>query len=128
MTSAVPQPRPVGEHGLEAWCLGFDRLSPDILPTAGFRRGAWPGIYAVCERFLSEFGEQAAALGWTAAELFGVHPSVGLNRIDCCGALILSHGSHVVAISNSAIRYANGLTFYRKPRAGLSVPVWEFRA
>ena len=127
MTPAAPQPRPAGERSLEAWCLGLDRLSPDIPPIAGFRRGAWPGIYAVCKRFLSEFGEQAEALGWTAAELFGVHPVVGLNRVDCCGALIIARAP-VVSVTAEAITYANGLVYRRTPHAGPSVPVWEFRA
>ena len=90
----------------------------------GFRD--WPRIYQASLVFIERHGKQAEALGWTAAELFGVHPEVGLNRVDCCGALIVARAP-VASVTAEAITYANGLVYRRTPHAGPSVPVWEFR-
>jgi hypothetical protein len=70
-------------------------------------------------------GAQAQALGWSALDLFGVHPEVGVRRVDCCGSLMLSSGVRVVAVSADAIGYANGLV-YRRRSVRPSVPLWEF--
>jgi hypothetical protein len=70
---------------------------------------------------LNEFGEQAAMLGWTDLDLFGVHPEVGLVRTDCSGAVMLSNGRRVVAVSKHTIAYEDKLTFYRKPARARSI-------
>jgi hypothetical protein len=61
-----------------------------------------------------------------AAELFGVHPVVGVIRVDCCGALMLCSAGRVLAIEADAISHANGLTFRRAAHASGAVPVWNF--
>ncbi|MCJ2108917.1 hypothetical protein MKK70_26795 [Methylobacterium sp. E-041] len=40
--------------------------------------------------FLDRFGEDVIAHGWTATDLFGVHPTVGVVRVDYCGALMIN--------------------------------------
>jgi hypothetical protein len=94
-------------------------------PCPGFRRGQWERIRHNIARFKTTHAVEATRLGWTAVDLYGVHPTVGVARVDCCGALIIAKAP-VVSVTAEAITYANGLTFYRKPRAGPSVPVWEF--
>ena len=61
-----------------------------------------------------------------ALELFGVHPKVGVARMDSSGALMVSSGSEVVEVGPALIRYADGLAYRRAPLGGPSVPVWAF--
>jgi hypothetical protein len=70
-------------------------------------------------------GEHAERHGWTAVKLFGVHPVVGVIRVDCCGALMLCSAGQVASVEADLIRYVNGLVFRRASVANLAVPVWR---
>jgi len=85
----------------------------------------WRQALADTDAFLSEWGEQAEALGWTARDLFGLHevppnphPSYRrLSRYDCTGLIWLLQGRPVVALTEAtaAIRMPTGsITTYRK--------------
>jgi len=76
-------------------------------------------------RFLAKWGEQAEALGWTPADLFGLHtpperphPSYSrLSRYDQTGLIWLLQGRPVVALTadTAAIENPTGsITVYRK--------------
>jgi hypothetical protein len=76
-------------------------------------------------QFLTQWGEQAVALGWSSRELFGLHkpptnphPSYSrLSRYDCTGLCWLLRGCEVVALTDStaAIRHPCGsITTYRR--------------
>jgi hypothetical protein len=67
-------------------------------------------------------------MGWSTVELFGVHPIVGVRRVDCCGALMVSGGTAVAEIAPDLIRYANGLAYRRTLAGGPSLPVWQVAA
>ena len=95
-------------------------------PCPGFRVTGWKHVYRNMRAFLDAFGEQAEALGWTTAELFGVHPSVGTIRVDHCGALVLSVGGRVRLVTANEIRF-DRLTYRRRPDHPQGVPIWEFR-
>jgi len=83
-------------------------------------------------RFLAEWGEKAAALGWTAYDLFGLAPVPAapkpsferLSRYDLTGLVWLLSGRRVIAMSDrtAAIETASGgtLTYRRhnKPALG----------
>ena len=59
------------------------------------------------EGFIAGWGEQAAALGWTERDLFGLHESPAkphpsyrrLSRRDCIGLVWLLQGAPVVALT-----------------------------
>ena len=51
---------------------------PLWIPQIGYATG----LVILFIAFLDEFDDQAAALGWTTAELFGVHPTAGFIRVD----------------------------------------------
>jgi hypothetical protein len=80
---------------LERRCPNF------ILPTR------WQQAVKDGHRFLSRWGEQADALGWTVGDLFGLHeppakphPSYSrLSRYDCTGLVWLLDGRSVVALT-----------------------------
>jgi hypothetical protein len=77
------------------------------------------------KRFLAKWGEQAEALGWTSADLFGLHqppeqphPSYNrLSRYDWAGLIWLLEGRPVVALTETtaAIENPTGtITTYRR--------------
>jgi len=75
-------------------------------------------------KFLASWGRQAEALGWTARDLFGLHPVpeqlaanyTRLARYDATGLIWLLHGRAVVALTatEAAIQGATGVIVYRK--------------
>ena len=75
-------------------------------------------------KFLAHWGEQAHALGWTARELFGLHPVPErpaasyrrLARYDETGLIWLLRGRQVVALTETtaAIQGATSVLTYRK--------------
>jgi hypothetical protein len=87
--------------------------------------GRWHQAVEDGRRFLTRWGEQADALGWTARDLFGLHepPSIPhptyqrLARYDCTGLIWLLRGCPVVALTQAtaAIKMPTGtITTYRK--------------
>jgi hypothetical protein len=59
-------------------------------------------------------GRQAEALGWTAADLVGLHPTHPTPRYDRMGMLCFLKGERVVALTAAAARFSGGLAFYRR--------------
>jgi hypothetical protein len=87
--------------------------------------GRWQQAVEDGYRFLGRWGEQAAALGWTTQDLFGLHtvpntptPSYRrLSRYDETGLIWLLRGRPVVALTmgTAAIENPTGaVTFYRR--------------
>jgi len=94
---------------------------PALVPLERWRQCLKDG-----SRFLAKWGEQAAALGWTSADLFGLapvpakpHPSFSrLSRYDLTGLLWLLQSREVVAVTEATATIKNPLTgnvtIYRK--------------
>ena len=93
---------------------------PELIPVERWRQCVEDG-----KRFLAKWGTQAEALGWTSADLFGLHqppeqphPSYRrLSRYDCTGLVWLLEGRPVVALTadTASIRHpTGGITTYRK--------------
>ena len=86
----------------------------------------WQQAIQDADSFLAKWGPQAHALGWTARELFGLHPVPSrpaatyqrLSRYDATGLIWLLQSRPVVALTESeaAIQYAGGVLMYRKHR------------
>jgi hypothetical protein len=82
----------------------------------------WQQALADAQTFLATWGAQAAALGWTACELFGLHPIrdrpiASYQRYDHTGLVWLLQGHPVVALTaeTAAIQTASGgILTYRK--------------
>jgi len=79
-------------------------------------------------RFLDRWGTNAASLGWTALDVFGVHPSAPAARYDVMGLVPLISGHDVVAITitSATIRRTSGaeLVWLRRAQVG-AVPLWD---
>lgn len=111
--------------GLGLWRAALERLSPHEAPCPGYRVEEWPRTLSRALAFIETFGKQAEALGWTAPRLFGVHPQVGIVRVDCCGALVLPIGGAVRAITADEISFGH-LTHRAKSGQAEGVPIWSF--
>ena len=88
-------------------------------------RGRWQQAVEDGRRFLDKWGEQAAALGWTPRDLFGLqkspdqpHPSYRrLSRYDETGLIWLLQGRPVVALTDATAAIENptgAITVYRR--------------
>jgi hypothetical protein len=100
--------------GLEARC-------PDHVPPMRWALAVEDG-----RRLLAAWGSQAEALGWTSANLFGLHtppdkphPSYSrLSRYDCTGLCWLLQGKEVIALTEATATIRNphtgAITTYRR--------------
>ena len=95
------------------WRCRFYPLPLEQEPCPGFAFRQWVRVACAAFDFLAQDADTAAVMGWTTVDLFGVHPTVGVARVDCCGALMVSNGSRIVAIAPDTITYANGLKYHR---------------
>jgi hypothetical protein len=100
---------------------------PDYVP--GDR---WEQAVQDADAFLTNWGVQARALGWTERELFGLHPVPEraaanysrLSRYDATGLVWLLQGRPVVALTDTEAvilaRSGSNLTYrkYNKPALG----------
>jgi len=84
----------------------------------------WQHAIRDAATFLGTWGVQAHALGWTTADLFGLHPAPArlaaklsrLSRRDALGLIWLLDGRPVIALTHqqAEIQGAGGVLIYRK--------------
>lgn len=115
-------PVPVADH----WTVGVERLQHmPALP--GFLHGRWVQIQRDCAWLLERHGTHLRELGWTAEDLFGVHPDAPAADIRRPGVGLLLCGGRVARITPQTARIIrpNGavLGFTRCPDIG-AVPIW----
>jgi hypothetical protein len=105
----------------------LDARCPNLIQPERWRQAVDDGW-----RFLAQWGEHAAALGWTARDLFGLAPAPDephprferLSRYDQTGLVWLLRGRPVMALTEStaAISMSTGSVTicrrYRKPAFG----------
>ena len=115
-----------------AWLEGVARLAT-MAPPRSYPAHAWQQLITDAERFLDDWAQQAAALGWPAWELFGCHRRAPWGRIQGMGLVLLLHGDPLAALtaSEAVIRRPSGAhqTWRRKPADPLLAAerclVWE---
>ncbi len=97
---------------------GVARLAT-MAPPRSYPAHAWQQLITDAERFLDDWAQQAAALGWPAWELFGCHRRAPWGRIQGMGLVLLLHGDPLAALtaSEAVIRRPSGAhqTWRRKP-------------
>lgn len=107
------------------WAEGFATLEAHPAPR-GVDAAAWLAMLNAAGRFLDEWGAKAAALGWTAGELFALDPDSPMGRLDRRGAGFFLMRSQVVAITATEIAVKTGEAIQRiRRRSGLGAPAWE---
>ncbi len=108
------------------WRKGFLDLRPSVVPCPGFTMATWGTTHEVCINFLDRNAEEAAALGWTTLQLFGVHPQVGLIRVDFCGGVVIP-GDKLSALTANRIEFGDTAYYRDTPgRPTGAVPIWLF--
>lgn len=82
----------------------------------------WKFLISDAENFLPRWGATAHSLGWTALDLFGVHPLAPAVRFDVMGLLPVMNGAAVLTLTDSAatLRARTGavLTYRRSTERG----------
>ncbi|OPH84129.1 hypothetical protein [Nitrobacter vulgaris] len=93
-----------------------ERASPDwMMPDR------WEVLLHDADRFLGRWSSTAHAMGWTALDLFGVHPTQPARRVDVMGLLLLVQGGEVIALTaeGALIRRASGAVLrFSRPSPG----------
>lgn len=97
-----------------------ERSSPDwMMPDR------WEMLLRDAWRFLDRWSSTACAMGWTALDLFGVHPARPAVRFDVMGLLFLLQGGEVTALTaeSASIRRPSGavLRFPRPTPGGVLI-------
>lgn len=91
-------------------------------PVDGFSMERWRQLLRDGGSFLPKWGQAASDLGWTALDLFGVHPAAPAARMDVLGLIMTLSGGEVVNLTDAAatMRRRSGavLTFRRVAQAG----------
>jgi hypothetical protein len=113
--------------------FGFLQLKPPALVA----EARWRLCVSDGSRFLAKWGDQAQALNWTSADLFGLHtpperphPSYSrLSRYDCTGLIWLLQGRPVVALTEATAAIRNpttgNITVYRRENKPALGPVGD---
>src|SRR5262245_28173143 len=108
-----------------------------LKPPAMVDVARWQQAVEDGKRFLAKWGSQAEALGWTSADLFGLHtpperphPSYRrLSRYDATGLCWLLEGREVVALTEATAAIENpetgSITTYRKHNKPALGPVGD---
>ena len=74
----------------------------------------WQRALADAGSFFALWGDTAERLGWTADDLFGLHPTAPLSRMDCMGLVWLLKGQSVVQLTATEARLSRGNAYYRR--------------
>jgi hypothetical protein len=61
-------------------------------PSDGITQRRWQQVLDDAGRFLDQWGKPAHELGWTAADLFGVHAQTLDARVDLQGSVLGAAG------------------------------------
>ncbi|XYD12681.1 hypothetical protein R1A27_34945 (plasmid) [Methylobacterium sp. NMS12] len=74
----------------------------------------WAAIRTNALAFIDQHGAEAHRLGWTAPQLFDVHPEHGFLRVEYAGALMVND-SKVVGVEQDRIVFDQFSGYRTKP-------------
>jgi hypothetical protein len=110
-----------------SWRDQIERLSEHASPCRYLLPAKWKAMRENALDFLDQLGAEAYRLGWTAPQLFGVHPEHGFLRVEYAGALMVND-SPAIAVEPNRIVFDRFSGYRTKPGQVWGVPVWEFAA
>ena len=87
-----------------AWVAGLQRLNAMTCPVS-VEPNRWLQLQGDANRFIAAWGRQAAALGWSALDVFGCHPASPSGRYDCMGVVWMIGSSEIRAMSTELVIY-----------------------
>jgi hypothetical protein len=108
-----------------SWRDQIERLSQHALPCRYLAPTKWAAMRENALAFLDQFGAEAYRLGWTAPQLFGVHPQHGTVRVDFCGALMIA-AAPVLGVEANRVLFERTSAYRNGPGQQWGIPVWEF--
>jgi hypothetical protein len=89
-----------------------ERNCPDWMTSS-----RWTEMLSDGDAFLDRWGNISRRLGWSALDLFGVHPTAPAERFDVMGLLPILQGAEVVALTAQAAtirRRSTAILTYRR--------------
>ena len=107
------------------WRSAIEDLFPHASPCRYLSPSRWVPMREAAIDFCDRLGAEAHSLGWTAAELFALHPEHGTLRVEFCGVLMVS-GSKAIAVEPTRIVFDRGSGYRTKQGQVWGIPVWEF--
>ena len=113
----------------EAWVQGVADLLAMPCP-ASCPAERWNVLREDSYRVLRDHAARAHEMGWTALDLFGVHPEKPRERFDCMGLVPLLNGARVTSLSDTEamIEKPNGARVAFRRRGQVSDEtclIWE---
>ena len=109
------------------WRHALDAMPADRSPCRYLTLARWTQMRESALDFIDRFGAKAHRLGWTAAELFSVHPEHGTLRLEQCGVLMVS-GRTAEGVEADSIPFGNQTSFRGMLGQVFGPPVWESAA
>lgn len=107
------------------WRSALEHLSEHASPCRYLLTARWVALRTNAIAFCEKFGAEAHRHGWTAAELFAVHPEHGTLRVDYCGVLmVVSEPARGVEAQRILFERLTG--YRNKVGQVWGIPVWEF--
>ncbi|WP_267428673.1 hypothetical protein [Methylobacterium sp. GC_Met_2] len=108
-----------------SWRDQIERLSEHASQCRYLLPTKWPPMRAAALAFLDQFGAEAHGLGWTAPQLFGVHPQHGFQRVEYVGAL-MGNVASAIGVEADRIVFERFSGYRTKIGQVWGIPVWEF--
>ena len=121
-----PDAAPSPLHPVVAgWRGEIENLSPHASPCRNLPPAKWAAIRESALAFCDRFGNEAHRLGWTAPELFAVHPQHGTIRLDACGALMIG-AEEARGVEANRVVFERTSGYRNGPGKVWGIPVWEY--
>ena len=107
------------------WRSSLEDLSEHASPCRYLLPARWVALRTNAMAFCEKFGAEAHRHGWTAPELFAVHPEHGTLRVDYCGVLmVVSEPARGVEAQRILFERLTG--YRNKVGQQWGIPIWEF--
>lgn len=101
------------------WAAGLSAMSKKPCPIS-VEAKRWLQLQRDAQRFVDQWGQQSAALGWSTLDIFGCHPTNPEHRFDQMGLIWIIAGAEIIAISAEVASIRNS--------AGTHQRVWKCAA
>jgi len=91
------------------WTLDLRNIAEKLCPVM-IEPKRWLQLQEDANRFVDQWGRQAAALGWSALDIFGCHPTHPTDRYDAMGLVWMIADAEIVAMGPEVVnlRKASG--------------------
>jgi hypothetical protein len=110
------------------WLAGLQHLNDMTCPVS-VEPNRWLQLQGDANRFVAAWGGKAAALGWSALDVFGCHPASPSSRYDYMGLVWMLASSEIRAMSTEVVIFqrSSGSLQRAGKRAGTyeRILVWD---